>query len=245
MAPSQPFFHWLASNEELLQWHTDNFEIKGLNSSSPTAPYLEWMEKHQDFKQWHSQNFIKKNKAHSVFSQFLPFFTSLHRLFPSFLKRCFIKWTLFSSQDKHLELLAADFKTTKRLKCAVMSSFFSFWKIKHHQHKNAVLSSIAQCYQESLQLSLQEKNLANSQNFQLRNQLSRANMDIATQKQPTDQLEDRNKALQQQNAFLLTQLEQANKVTETSHAMISSLADQYHYLLSSRTPLPLLINNCS
>ena len=97
MAPFQPFFHWLASNEELLQWHTDNFEIKGLNSSSPTVPYLEWMEEHHAFKQWHTQNFTKKNKAHSILSQFSPFLTSLHQFFPSSLKRCFIKWTLFSS----------------------------------------------------------------------------------------------------------------------------------------------------
>ena len=70
-------------------------------------------------------------------------------------------------------------------------------------------------------------------------------MDITTQNQETEQIRDRNKALQQQNAFLLSQLKQANKGTETAHAMISSLTDQYHYLLSSRTPLPNLTNKCS
>ena len=88
-------------------------------------------------------------------------------------------------------------------------------------------------------------NRANSRNFELRNQLSKARMDITTQNQETEQIRDRNKALQQQNAFLLSQLEQANKGTETAHAMISSLTDQYHYLLSSRTPLPNLTNKCS
>ena len=180
MAPSQPFFHWMASNEELLQWHTDNFEIKGSNSS-PTVPYQKWMEDHKDFNQWHSHNFIKRNKAHSVFSQFLPFLNLLHRLLPSSLKRCFIKWTLFLSQEKHLERLADDFKTTKKLNFATLSSCFFLWKIKHLQHKNTVLSSIALCYQESTQHSLQEMNRANSRNFDLRNQLSKARMDITTQ----------------------------------------------------------------
>ena len=160
MAPSQPFSHWMATHEEFLQWHMENFEIKGLNSSSPTEPYSQWMEEHHSFKQWHSQNFTIKGKAHPTFTHFLPALTSLQQLFASPLKICFSKWMHFSSQADILKLQATDFRQTRNLNYAILSSSFAAWKINHLEHKNSVLTSISKCYQESLQLLLQEKNQA-------------------------------------------------------------------------------------
>ena len=55
-------------------------------------------------------------------------------------------------------------------------------------------------------------------------------------------MKHRNLELQQQNSFLTAQLDQMNKNADIAHTMISSLSDQYHYLISNKPPTPLLVN---
>ena len=62
MIPQQPYFHWLASSQEFLEWHTENFSIitdtpSTPPPSAPTQPYLMRINKHPDFQQWLTETF--------------------------------------------------------------------------------------------------------------------------------------------------------------------------------------------
>ena len=124
------------------------------------------MEQHQSFKQWHSRNFVNKDKVTSTLSCTQPLLITLQCHFPSPRQTCFLKWKTFTSQFSTLELHSTHFRQSKLLDKATMSTSFAILKIKYLEHKNSVFLTLSNCYQESNQLLKQEKNAANSQNFQ-------------------------------------------------------------------------------
>ena len=84
--------------------------------------------------------------------------------------------------------------------------------------------------------------MANSQNSHYRNLLATSQLKTTQLNQQITILKHRNLELQQQNSFLTAQLDQMNKNADIAHTMISSLSDQYHYLISNKPPTPLLVN---
>ena len=237
MVPTQPFFHWIAKQEELLKWHTEHFEIKGL-SCSPTPPFLQWINKHDSLQKWHSQNFINKD----LFTRFQPFLTTLECTFPSSQRHLFTKWKSLSRQSINLKLSATKFCLLKSTIKATLTNTFTTWKFKHLNHKNSVLTTVSNCYLESLNTLRHENNATNSQYFQFRNLLATSQLKVAQLNQEITILKHKNLELQQQNSFLLNQLDQMNKNADIAHTMIASLSDQYHYLISNKPPSPQLAN---
>ena len=217
LIPQKPYIHWLASSQEFLDWHTENFTFitdtpSAPTSTIPTQPYLMWINEHPDFHQWLTETFeftddlkilkqARRNQYQSCRNIILQLKTN------QLQKTLFFnKWKLKTVLLRNLRSLLKNMPTTPQ-NLHLQRTAILKWKLYIELQNTSALKSVIQISDEQHQQLTQENNQLMNQLWDTRRIHNLVQMELSSQLKE-------NRSLLQENSHLRTELLQRHFIPQ-------------------------------